>query len=149
MIIFWLRLTFIPINFPGHLIPPYFLYKVLIFAFLIDDTSNVSFFISFVTFFLYLLHWICWFKTYLFFCLQGVWSIYILVHVSMSVCPSVLCPPVCLSVRLSVCVFRAPVPVCNTVFQYKSFVAEFTNEYNFLFNFTPLFFNLFLHVYIA
>lgn len=144
MIIFWLRLTFIPINFPGHLIPPYFLYKVLIFAFLIDDTSNVSFFISFVTFFLYLLHWICWFKTYLFFfCLQGVWSICILVHVSLSVCPSVLCPSVC----LSVCVFRAPVPVCNTVFQYKSFVAEFTNEYNFLFNFTPLFLNLFLHVY--
>lgn len=78
-----------------------------------------------------------------FFCLQGVWSICILVHVSLSVCPSVLCPSVC----LSVCVFRAPVPVCNTVFQYKSFVAEFTNEYNFLFNFTPLFLNLFLHMY--
>lgn len=145
MIIFWLRLTFIPINFPGHLILPYFLYKVLIFAFLIDDKSNVSFFISFVSFsFIYFTEFVG-LKPTCFFCLQGVWSIYILVHVSLSVCPSVLCPSVC----LSVCVFRAPVPVCNTVLQYKSCVAEFTNEYNFLFNFTPLFFNLFIHVYIA
>lgn len=119
MIIFWLRLTFIPINFPGHLIPPYFLYKVLIFAFLIDDKSNVSFFISFVTFFLYLLHWICWFKTYLFFLPARR-----LIHLYPCPCKSV-CLSVCsLSVRLSVCPF-----VCLSVYLEHLFlyVTQFFN----------------------